>query len=396
MPCNPLKDGIRVVVAPPYKMYQDALCALIFVSSATRSVRDSELSMVSKLAIFLCSLQVAFLSNAFVADAAVVTDSIASQYIHYEGAVSASTNWDSSVKQPTYCQDVTLGPYNNSRLYVGVNPPWDKNPFFFDLYHHSSEGGSVVFSFTKDRVYNLEFTSAALSCFSGNDRCAAFASNYYFLPDTALDLTKAKIQTRIIESEPGYTVSGDSSAWISNGTLDVNSVDVAAYCYEAWSWKDTIWNNTMPFNWEMSITNNSASFSITTTPAEKVGSMTISFFGKRLKSSSTAYPPQGVQLDTSNPLKPQFKFVDGNDIFFHDRSGRWRAYNNARGTAEKPSSTSTSLLSTQRPTSSTTRPAAAITSTGAASRVTFSQGSMSMGVILSLSALLGPGLGAEL
>lgn len=161
------------------------------------------------------------------------------QYIAFNGTVSGTVTYDNSD-----CTSPNYGPYVNSYLYVGVNPPWDTNPFFFELYHLASEGeGFLVL--TEDRVYNLDFASSAYACWNDDGTpCQFFEYDYTFMPEKLLDLAKASVKKSTVEGEDGYEVSGSQDTYVKNETrrATINSVDVASGCYDSGiDWYNWIW-----------------------------------------------------------------------------------------------------------------------------------------------------------
>ena len=122
-----------------------------------------------------------------------------SQYIKFSGEVTGTVSWatDTAPAGRTGCapdgQPHNMGHYTRSHLYVGVNPPWDPNPFFFELYHFASDC-EASFCFTRDSIYNLDFASAAYQCYNPVDKkpCGLITFNPLYQKETYLDLkTKA-------------------------------------------------------------------------------------------------------------------------------------------------------------------------------------------------------------
>jgi hypothetical protein len=155
-----------------------------------------------------------------------------SQYILYSGTIGSSTIWAPDVIPPGTsgdCFNWTSPSYARTSLYVGVNPPWDPNPFFFELYHFASDCDSS-FCFTTDGIYNLDFNSAAYQCYSGNDPCSFVEYYYHYEPKIYLDLkSKSKIQRLDIAGQTGYKVDGGPDSWVGNDNL--NGVYTGASCY---------------------------------------------------------------------------------------------------------------------------------------------------------------------
>src|SRR6266536_1188231 len=149
------------------------------------------------------------------------------QYIFSNGTISGTVNYPSSCS-PT---SKSYGPYSRAYLYVGVNPPWDSNPFYFELYHLASEGDGY-FVFTKDYIYNLDFASAIYACYtSTGSECSFLTFDPQFRVEEKLDLTKAIVSAGQVSGEAGYTVTGDSQSYSGKSTDGSNnSVDVASGC----------------------------------------------------------------------------------------------------------------------------------------------------------------------
>lgn len=293
------------------------------------------------------------------------TDSTPSQFINFTGTVSASTSWSSDFQnQKIPCTDRTTAAYSKSYLYVGLNPPWDPNPFYFELYHFASDSSGGIVSFTDDDVYNLDFTTAGLACMglSSGKPCASFQYGYYYQQIQNIDLTKAKISQTDVNGQSGYSVTGDVGTWVGNGSLPIG-VDVDKSCTtdskRTWSWRDLEWNGTVPFTYALTFSNASASLKIVTTPSEGVGSMTLDFTGQR----NDEYLGEGrysIELDDSDSSKPKFQFVNDTEITFTNTSKGW--------VVGDPPQSSASSSSTARATlsgSSSTRTGAAQTATGA-------------------------------
>jgi hypothetical protein len=145
-----------------------------------------------------------------------------SQYIRYDGTISAK-RWDSQlccenldphlVSMSANCNGTGAhnGPSVNTQLYIGVNPPWDSNPFFFELWHLESETSYVLFS--EDDILNLDFGSAAWAC---GISCGTFEGVSNFSGEQKLDLKNAKIQ----RDGGFYTVSGDSKTWVGKDNAE--------------------------------------------------------------------------------------------------------------------------------------------------------------------------------
>jgi hypothetical protein len=190
---------------------------------------------------FLAALAVAtgYLVELSSASSYATGDFAGAQYIQYNGTVTAK------IQNPSQClkQNVQLGPYVNSYLYVGKNPPWDTNPFFFELYHLASESGFSIL--TNDDVYNLDFPSAAYACGQNGGNCQGFVYADEYHGEQKLDLTKASISKVQGSggSDFGYSVSGDNTAYVGKDSdASRDEVDVNSRCsaigidWTGWIW----------------------------------------------------------------------------------------------------------------------------------------------------------------
>jgi hypothetical protein len=173
-------------------------------------------------------------------------DENGSQFLIFNGSVSASVTYPSDIQD--VCEARTLGPYLKSYLYVGLNPSWDTNPFFFELFHRASDStGTLLGGLTEDLVYNLDFASSAYACWRNSGKpCSWYETQWHYQPEILLDLTKANVKTVTTGSgEEGYEITGDETSYIKNETerATVNGVDVADGCYsqKGFSWTGLIW-----------------------------------------------------------------------------------------------------------------------------------------------------------
>lgn len=114
------------------------------------------------------------------------------------------------------CVDFFSGPEYLSYLAVGVNPPWDSNPFFFELYHEAENEGI----YTNDTVYNLDFYTATYVCYQPNGETCSFVDTwpYYFVPVESVNLHLTTIERANIGNQIGYVVTGDETSWVSNNS----------------------------------------------------------------------------------------------------------------------------------------------------------------------------------
>jgi hypothetical protein len=166
------------------------------------------------------------------------------QYILFSGNITGTVTYPSTPS----CPEKALGSYDRTSLYVGVNPPWDTNPFFFELYHLASDGEGI-FVLTNDLIYNLDFSSAAWECYKGGEPCTGFfIEDPDYVPVVYLDMSVsnsgAKYETAEVGNENGYTVTGGAGTWVGNDTGD--AVDVDALCFAPSANVNVDWT---PFVW---------------------------------------------------------------------------------------------------------------------------------------------------
>ena len=158
-----------------------------------------------------------------------------SQYLAFNGTISATVSYPTETDSKS-CPQQVLGPYVQSYLYVGVNPPWDSNPFFFELYHLASKPDPGFITFTDDSIYNLDFTTAAYACWADDGTpCGLIELDYHFVAEELLNLNMSKVEKVKVGQEDGYNVSGDQTSCVKNTTEGsaTNGVDLQSYCYDA-------------------------------------------------------------------------------------------------------------------------------------------------------------------
>ncbi|KAF8055169.1 hypothetical protein FPV67DRAFT_1745338 [Lyophyllum atratum] len=259
------------------------------------------------------------------------------QYIFYNGTISGRFVHPPSQSS---CPDYHLGPHALTSLFVGVNPPWDANPFFFDLYHISSEG----LPYTYDSIYNLEFTTAAYVCRKYGQPCRSVEfMPFYHLPVEMVNLKNAKVERVTVGAETGYRVRGDEKTWVGNGTVnDDLEVTIPLGVTEQDECMGSLhytWNSSIPFTYDMRFSNTTASATFFLNAP--YGALTLQFSGDR-EDSRPRYSPFGpfpaIGLDTSDPRKPTFTYSNGTAFSFVNDpyDGRWYA------TAPRPSATASS------------------------------------------------------
>ena len=162
-------------------------------------------------------------------------DEAGSQYLAFNGTISATVSYPTETDNK-YCSQQALGPFAQSYIYVGVNPPWDSNPFFFELYHLASGLNSGIITLTDDSIYNLDFTTAAYACWADDGTpCGSIEFDYHFVGEELLNLNKSKVEKVKVGQEDGYNVSGDQTSWVNSTTerSATNGVNLLSFCYEA-------------------------------------------------------------------------------------------------------------------------------------------------------------------
>lgn len=158
-----------------------------------------------------------------------------SSYIVFKGTISSQTFFPKQCCEDNTlqagCEPVSFGPYNSTSLTVGVNPKL-VNSWFFELYHFASDT-DVPFSFTYDKVFNLDFASSVLACWSSiGAPCDYFYGERNLVVERTLDLSRAAVKQTEFKGSPGYVVGGDSGQFTksSNRTYEPG-VDVDTDCF---------------------------------------------------------------------------------------------------------------------------------------------------------------------
>lgn len=274
-----------------------------------------------------------------------------SQYIRFSGIVNAKVTWEkdivpAGVDHTTQAcfEEYSSGPHPRSHLYVGVNPPWDKNPFFFELHHLVSDDCDSLFCNTGDTIMNLYFASASYECFTSGDKLCALYSRGQYKPKAYLDLSpgRTQIQQTQVGGLPGYAVKGGSASWV--GDVDGNEVDVRADCQwvfgqgrdsrvGGYSWLNFAWNKTAPPDYHLVFSNGSATLTLATQMFSQslnrvVSTMTLSFEGARndthRETNETSFHDANpIQLSTGNATMPEFRFLNGSQIYFGTGKNGW-------------------------------------------------------------------------
>lgn len=305
-----------------------------------------------------------------------IDDNGGTQFITYNGSLSGaytyigSDNKSCSTGPPFYFHNIV-----NTSLRIGVNPPWDSNPFFFELEHYGNSWNSpgkrsaylskrdyCFNSFggcTYDAIYNLLFATACYGCSGG-----------------VLDLHAAKVTNTtgmlqgMNETVPMYVVEGNEKTWNSSR----NRKNYATFEFQVprnYTYEDyynDICGETAIFYWlveilhligkllfhhinpksrkdaqsftyNLNFTNSSSAaiFSLSTSSAN----ITLSFSGSRttlkgspkenLQPSNNETYTEMALADPRHNSMPHFTFANGTEIQWKkpDAWGGWSARSNA-------------------------------------------------------------------
>ena len=163
------------------------------------------------------------------------------QFIYYPGKITGTfahntTRYDDPYKglrSPTEypCGDngtyywelgsgLDVGPY----MRIGVNAPWDGNPFFFSL-HRGVDSRPRDDEEPNPPLPELEFWTAHWECLKdGGALCEDLkAKPWYWVALTEVNLWEAEIEQ--VKGPGGsadgsyYAVAGDERSWVGNGTV---------------------------------------------------------------------------------------------------------------------------------------------------------------------------------
>lgn len=155
--------------------------------------------------------------------------------IAYNGTLSGSFIYNNGVSR-------NLGNFSNlvnTSLWIGVNPPWDENPLFFELQHSGNDYRNnprrsilICHSFfgsycTTDAIYNLQFASAYYDCVQDAFICGgSYHKEPYYARLPIVNLKAAEIINTTgqmpgsTHSVPLYIVRGDEKTYVGNGTIE--------------------------------------------------------------------------------------------------------------------------------------------------------------------------------
>jgi hypothetical protein len=160
-------------------------------------------------------------------------------FIYYDGVISGY-----SLPSAEACPDAKPYYFSNqteSSMFLGVNAPWDPNPFFFSLEHYgrdyqTSKGRrdtciNAVGGCSNDPILNLDFESTYQVCHSRKDDtpCGQFERSWYYVTAQMYNLGAASITEAtddpFFSDDAYHVVTGDYHSWVSNGTIQ-SGVDV--------------------------------------------------------------------------------------------------------------------------------------------------------------------------
>src|SRR3954451_13318784 len=88
---------------------------------------------------------------------------IGTQFITYNGTITGHFTPTVSASNSS-CFAYSIYPIEDSISQIGVNPPWDTNPFWFSISHLGQMSSENIqcsgACFTDDPIYNLQFQTA--------------------------------------------------------------------------------------------------------------------------------------------------------------------------------------------------------------------------------------------
>lgn len=158
------------------------------------------------------------------------SDHAVASSISYDGTLSGSFVYSNGVAR-------NFSNLVNTTLSIGVNPPWDYNPLFFEIKHEGNNylnapnrSNGICYNFrgfcTSDAIFNLQFASAFYDCVEDGFICGRYPKAAYYVNLPIVDLRAAEI-TNTSGQMPGveelvlfYMVRGDEKTYVSNGTVE--------------------------------------------------------------------------------------------------------------------------------------------------------------------------------
>ncbi|KAK3366168.1 hypothetical protein B0T24DRAFT_597903 [Lasiosphaeria ovina] len=290
------------------------------------------------------------------------------QFIFYNGTMSGSFVHNTpAISHPnaTVCGDGGVYYFSdlaNAGLRIGVNPPWDTNPFFFQLDRHGSTsissppvenriqafvrpfGGpgnicSSAVGCTHDAIYNLYLATTYYLCYKDGKPCgSSIFSPRAYITKPMLNITAASVShvsgVPLAEDDPGpfYAVQGDEQTALYNGTSDYNDFSFQ----RPWNYSDATqgkdcaddihfansWSSKTAFTYALNFTNTTATAKLTF--SSTLGNVTLLFSGRRQDGDNPSLEPNNFVFEYSaialaNPADhelPKFTFGNGSDFTF--------------------------------------------------------------------------------
>lgn len=147
------------------------------------------------------------------------------QFIYYNGSLAGSFVPNVKFKDQRdsiyqNCEEYSAYYFEKllkTGLYIGKNPEWDPNPFFFNLLQYDE----------REIITELSFASTYYPCYKYGEPCGSFElSPWYYIAATIVDLNKASITvingSSIDAGEKGsfYAVTGNEKTFVGNGTTN--------------------------------------------------------------------------------------------------------------------------------------------------------------------------------
>jgi hypothetical protein len=138
------------------------------------------------------------------------------QFISYNGSISGYFKHPQSA--PSNCSTYYFDSLQNTILKVGINPPWDTNPFYFNIQRDGQTADMIdpedtctnPWGCTYDPIYNLFLETACYLCLTNDGSSCTF-----FDPVEILDLSKATT-VQFDGKEKGYSTIGNQSTFVGN------------------------------------------------------------------------------------------------------------------------------------------------------------------------------------
>jgi hypothetical protein len=139
------------------------------------------------------------------------------QFMSYNGSISGYFKHPQSA--PSNCSTYYFDSLQNTILKVGINPPWDTNPFYFNIQRYGQTadkldpGDTCVnpWGCTYDPIYDLFLETACYTCLTDD-------------PVEILDLNKATT-VQFDGEEKGYGTIGNQSTFVGNNDNNVYTFD---------------------------------------------------------------------------------------------------------------------------------------------------------------------------